>query len=60
MNSEGWDLNTIDELNKDLNAKASLSIKKNSGKSWGWKDPITTLFLDFWEKKLPEAKYLFI
>lgn len=27
---------------------------------WGWKDPRTCLFLDFWEKILPEARYLFL
>lgn len=27
---------------------------------WGWKDPRTSLFLDFWHTLLPEAKYLFV
>ena len=27
---------------------------------WGWKDPRTCLFLDFWERLLPEARYLFL
>ena len=27
---------------------------------WGWKDPRTTLFLDFWSQLLPRAKYVFI
>lgn len=27
---------------------------------WGWKDPRTCLFLDFWEPLLPEARYLFL
>ena len=27
---------------------------------WGWKDPRTCLFLDFWESVLPSARYLFI
>lgn len=27
---------------------------------WGWKDPRTTLFLDFWLSLLPEAKYVFL
>jgi hypothetical protein len=26
---------------------------------WGWKDPQTTLFLDFWHRLLPEAFFLF-
>ncbi len=27
---------------------------------WGWKDPRTTLFLDFWADLVPEAKFVFI
>ncbi len=27
---------------------------------WGWKDPRTCLFLEFWESILPEARYLFL
>jgi len=27
---------------------------------WGWKDPRTTLFLDFWRRLLPEARFLFV
>jgi len=27
---------------------------------WGWKDPRTTLFLDFWQSLLPEAAYVFV
>lgn len=30
------------------------------GRAWGWKDPRTTLFLDFWSELLPEARYLFV
>lgn len=27
---------------------------------WGWKDPRTTLFLDFWAEMLPEAVFLLV
>lgn len=27
---------------------------------WGWKDPRTCLFLGFWDRLLPEARYLFL
>ncbi|MFP5284808.1 MAG: sulfotransferase [Thermoanaerobaculia bacterium] len=27
---------------------------------WGWKDPRTCLFLDLWERHLPDARYLFL
>lgn len=25
---------------------------------WGWKEPRTTLFLDFWQQQLPQAKFV--
>jgi hypothetical protein len=25
---------------------------------WGWKDPRTCLFLDFWKARVPQAQYL--
>ncbi len=27
---------------------------------WGWQDPRTTRFLEFWDKLLPEARWLFL
>jgi O-antigen biosynthesis protein len=27
---------------------------------WGWKDPRTTLFLDFWQELIPEANFLIL
>jgi hypothetical protein len=27
---------------------------------WGWKDPRTSLFLNFWHDLLPDARYLFV
>ena len=37
-------------------------VKKNqeTDQNWGWKDPRTTLFLSFWLKLLPEAKFIFV
>ncbi len=29
-------------------------------RNWGWKDPRTTLFLEFWHNNIPDAKYLFL
>jgi len=28
--------------------------------AWGWKDPRTTLFLDFWNEIAPDTKFLFL
>ncbi|WP_226579625.1 sulfotransferase, partial [Microseira wollei] len=36
-------------------------IRQNSHSPvWGWKDPRTTLFLDFWRKLLPNANFIFV
>jgi len=34
--------------------------KNNENKQWGWKDPRTCLFLDFYHKILPKAKYFIL
>ena len=44
-----------------LKQRAIKLIKQRSNlKYWGWKDPRTTLFLDFWNELIPNAKYLII
>ncbi|MGL4375416.1 MAG: chromosome partitioning protein ParA, partial [Microcoleaceae cyanobacterium] len=35
-------------------------IAQQKSPIWGWKDPRTTLFLNFWDQLLPDAKYIFI
>lgn len=42
--------------------QAKQLIKDNASetKAWGWKEPRTSLFLDFWSKLLPNSKFLFI
>jgi hypothetical protein len=37
-----------------------IASRRERGTVWGWKDPRTTLFLDFWEGVLPEAKFVFV
>jgi hypothetical protein len=39
-------------------AQALIVSRLARGVPWGWKDPRTTLFLDFWDQLLPEARYL--
>jgi hypothetical protein len=34
--------------------------RARGGGVWGWKEPRTVLFLDFWERILPEARFLFV
>ena len=33
---------------------------EKNNKIWGWKDPRTTLFLNFWLELLPDAKFIFV
>lgn len=41
--------------------RAQMLIEHRAGQAvWGWKDPRTTLFLDFWSQLLPHARYLFV
>jgi len=37
---------------------AALVAARAGQRAWGWKDPRTCLFLDFWEPLVPEASYL--
>ena len=41
-------------------AIALVSRRREAGRLWGWKDPRTVLFLDFWAELLPEARWLFV
>lgn len=37
-----------------------LEHRQKSPRLWGWKDPRTTLFLDFWKQTLLSAKFVFV
>ncbi len=41
-------------------AKQLIEINQDSDLPWGWKDPRTTLFLDFWHQLLPQANFIFV
>jgi glycosyltransferase involved in cell wall biosynthesis len=41
-------------------AAALLQPHLASGRPWGWKDPRTTLLLDFWAELLPEARFVLV
>ncbi|MCL2923050.1 MAG: sulfotransferase [Trichodesmium sp. MAG_R04] len=47
-----WAIN--DDFIKEIIVKNSISG------NWGWKEPRTTLFLDFWSHLLPNAKFILI
>ncbi len=60
IDSDGWDLQSVETLNEEFDKEAAAIIRKNEREEWGWKDPRTTLFLKYWKNKIPEIKYLFL
>ncbi|CAH2571685.1 Protein LANA1 [Planktothrix rubescens] len=61
VNIDGWTLQENLQIDEPLIDRAKQLIEQNSLSSiWGWKEPRTTLFLDFWAKLLPEARFLLI
>jgi len=61
LSSAGWTLQDNLEIKEEFIDRAKEIIENNALSSvWGWKEPRTTLFLDFWAKLLPEAKFLLI
>ncbi|HWM90329.1 MAG TPA: glycosyltransferase [Thermoanaerobaculia bacterium] len=41
-------------------ARALIEAHRRPGRPWGWKDPRTTLALDFWDGLLEDARYLLV
>ena len=61
LRSEGWMDNSCKEIPQEFTEKAQDLIRqRNKHLNWGWKDPRTTLFLDFWSELIPDAKYVFV
>ena len=57
LNHDGWDLKTLPYL-EQYKGDAERLVEANRSEAWGWKEPRTSLLLDFWEQVLPEAFYL--
>lgn len=47
----------LPESARDM-AQAILNERAGHGRLWGWKEPRTTLFLDFWLELAPRAKFV--
>ncbi|HEX6927540.1 MAG TPA: sulfotransferase [Longimicrobiaceae bacterium] len=45
---------------EDLAEAREIVERRSAGRPWGWKEPRTTLFLDFWAEFLPEARFLLL
>ncbi|MFB2918604.1 glycosyltransferase [Aerosakkonema sp. BLCC-F2] len=60
----GWTENKSLDSNNFANyieaAKELINSRQHNFPIWGWKDPRTSLMLDFWDDLLPSAKYLFV
>lgn len=57
----GWATLQTLTLSEEAAAEARDIIETNARTSaWGWKDPRTTFFLDFWSSLLPNANFVFI
>jgi hypothetical protein len=41
-------------------AQKILASRAECGSIWGWKDPRTSLMLDFWQQLLPDARYILV
>jgi chemotaxis protein histidine kinase CheA len=61
VNVSGWVAQGDVAVDPQFTEKAKELIAKHQHHAlWGWKDPRTTLFLDFWGSVLPEANFLFV
>ncbi|NJK40108.1 MAG: hypothetical protein HC835_16765 [Oscillatoriales cyanobacterium RM2_1_1] len=61
IDPDGWTLQHIIDVEAQYIDIAKQLIQKNSISAiWGWKEPRTTLFLEFWANLLPEANFLLI
>jgi hypothetical protein len=57
----GWTLQEKIDVEEQYIQKAKEIISKSSrSPMWGWKDPRTSLFLDFWVDLLPNANFILI
>jgi len=55
------DVATLGRITSEETQEALTLIKQRSAyEVWGWKDPRTSLFLEFWHSLLPTACYVFV
>lgn len=61
-NLEGYVTRPLAVMPADLvtEARKLVANRVQTPRLWGWKEPRTTLFLDFWNRLLPEARYAFV
>ncbi|MBX9951624.1 MAG: sulfotransferase [Candidatus Obscuribacterales bacterium] len=58
---EGWVTSPLPKIGETARLEARQLIAQNQkDTAWGWKDPRTTVFLNFWSELIPDAKFLFL
>lgn len=62
LGNEGYTTRPCSVMTPHLRRKARRLVAPRlaSRRPWGWKEPRTVLFLDFWRELLPEARHLFV
>jgi hypothetical protein len=62
VNDDGYVTRPLPSPVDEFKAKAEqiIAARTGAGCLWGWKEPRTTLFLDFWDGLLPDARYVFV
>lgn len=61
IHEDGWTLQQNIEVEPLYVREAKKLVAKNDpGFPWGWKEPRTTLFLEFWGNLLPYANFLMV
>ena len=62
LSAEGFTADALPRVPEPLHAEALRIVadRRRQGGLWGWKDPRTVLFLDFWAERLPDARYVFV
>jgi O-antigen biosynthesis protein len=61
LSASGWTVKPDIDVPESFYADMEKTVLQNVQTTpWGWKDPRTTLFLNFWSSELPDAKFLFV
>ena len=61
LSEKGWTFLDAIPVHPEQFKDADAIIERNTkAPIWGWKDPRTTLFLDFWAVQLPTAHFLLV
>lgn len=62
ISKQGWTLETKIQVQEQYieDAKALINKRYQINDLWGWKDPRTTLFLDFWVSLIPHSYFILL